>query len=166
MLAMTKFEIGKTILIILVLNIILPTADVATDLKFIEELFRGVAGCFQTEKIKSYFEADVEGKCRHVGVIYTGRHPELCSQYRNWSSEYENLLKCRRNGSDNYCSDPASNKNVCSASHPNMATAMLIPFCLNYIFCFIAFFRLGTDKKKTFIFPLLNLYPQFGIILS
>ena len=32
----------------------------------------------------------------------------------------------------------------------------------SYIFCFIAFFRQGTDKKKTFIFPLLNLYPQFG----
>ena len=43
-----------------------------------------------------------------------------------------------------------------------MATAMLAPFCLNYIFCFIAFFRLGKDKKKTFIFPLLNLYPQYG----
>ena len=43
-----------------------------------------------------------------------------------------------------------------------MAAAMLGPFCLNYIFCFIAFFRLGTKKRLTFIFPLLNLYPQFG----
>ena len=47
-----------------------------------------------------------------------------------------------------------------------MAAAMLGPFCLNYIFCFIAFFRLGTNKRLTFIFPLLNLYPQFGKSLS
>ena len=39
---------------------------------------------------------------------------------------------------------------------------MMAPFCLNYLFCFITFFRLGANKRLTFIFPLLNLYPQYG----
>ena len=40
--AMTKFEIWKTVLIILVLNIILPTADVFTDLRLIVKLYIGI----------------------------------------------------------------------------------------------------------------------------
>ena len=40
---------------------------------------------------------------------------------------------------------------------------MLIPFLLNYIVCFITFLRKEKNKKFTFIFALLNLYPQFGM---
>ena len=47
-------------------------------------------------------------------------------------------------------------------NHPQMATAMLAPFLLNYIVCFITFLRKEKNKKFTFIFALLNLYPQFG----
>ena len=47
-------------------------------------------------------------------------------------------------------------------SHPLMATAMLTPFLLNYIVCFITFLRKEMNKKFTFIFALLNIYPQFG----
>ena len=47
-------------------------------------------------------------------------------------------------------------------NHPKMATAMLIPFLLNYIVCFITFLGKEKNKKFTFIFALLNLYPQFG----
>merc|ERR1719219_3400124 len=42
-----------------------------------------------------------------------------------------------------------------------MATAMLIPFLLNYVFCWITFFRKEKNKKYTFIFALLTIYPQF-----
>merc|ERR1719510_2324590 len=42
-----------------------------------------------------------------------------------------------------------------------MATAMLIPFLLNYVFCWITFLRKEKNKKFTFIFALLNIYPQF-----
>ena len=50
--------------------------------------------------------------------------------------------------------------------HYYMATAMLIPFLLNYVVCFIAFLRKEKNKKFSFIFPLLNIYPQFGIKLK
>merc|ERR1711988_2005594 len=37
-----------------------------------------------------------------------------------------------------------------------------MPFLLNYIVCFYTFFRLTSSKKKYFfIFPLLDLYPQY-----
>lgn len=43
-----------------------------------------------------------------------------------------------------------------------MATVLLVPFLLNYIVSFYTFFRLTPNRKKyIFIFPLLNLYPQY-----
>ena len=47
-------------------------------------------------------------------------------------------------------------------SHTAMATAMLLPFLLNYVVCLYTSFRLGRTKKYALIFALLNLYPQFG----
>ena len=44
-----------------------------------------------------------------------------------------------------------------------MATALLTPFLLNYFVCFITFLRKEKNKKFTFIFALLNIYPQLGI---
>ena len=86
-----------SILILLVLNIALPTLDTWTDIKLVLKLFRGAE--------------DRRG---------------------NWYN------------------------------HPKMAIAMLIPFLLNYLVCFITFLRKEKNKKFTFIFPLLNIYPQFG----
>ena len=40
--------------------------------------------------------------------------------------------------------------------------AMVFFFLLNYIMCFVTWIRLEKDSKIfTFIYPLLNLYPQF-----
>ena len=46
--------------------------------------------------------------------------------------------------------------------HPVYASVLLVPFLLNYVACCYTFFREEKYKKYTFIFPLLNLYPQFG----
>ena len=44
-----------------------------------------------------------------------------------------------------------------------VATVLLMPCLLNYIVCFHTFFRLTTNKRMcSYIFPLLNLYPQYG----
>ena len=50
-------------------------------------------------------------------------------------------------------------------AHPYMATVMLIPFLLNYVVGLITFFRKekrNPSSSKTFIFAVLNIYPQFG----
>ena len=88
----------KTILVLLVLNIALPTLDTFTDINLVYKLYRG-----------------------------------------------------------------AEDDNGVWSNHPKMATAMLTPFLLNYIVCFITFVRKEKNKKYTFIFALLNIYPQFGM---
>ena len=47
-------------------------------------------------------------------------------------------------------------------SHPVYASLLLVAFLLNYVVCWYTFYREARYKKYTFIFPLLNLYPQFG----
>ena len=50
-------------------------------------------------------------------------------------------------------------------AHTKLATVMFLPFLLNYVWCFFSFFRREKNNFKkifTFIFPLLNLYPQYG----
>ena len=118
----------KTILILLVLNIALPTLDTVTDINLVIKLFRGAQYC----------------------------------DYDNYRSEYDNYKKCKKDPAS-YCSNEENNQNICRIpSHPKMATAMLTPFLLNYFVCFITFIRKEKNKKYTFIFALLNIYPQFG----
>ena len=63
----------------------------------------------------------------------------------------------------NYCSKKEKNQaDGKFSSHPKMAIAMLTPILLNYIVCFITFLRKEKNKKFTFIFALLNIYPEFG----
>ena len=110
----------KTILVLFVLNIALPTLDTFTDSILVYKLFRGAHFCIEY-------------------------HPE-CSK-----------------DPVSFCLNDENNQNVCGfSSHPKMATAMLTPFLLNYIVCFITFLRKEKNKKFTFIFALLNIYPQFG----
>ena len=121
-----------TILTIVVLNIVLPTADVFTDMNLAIRLYTPPPRC----------------------------------KYYNWNSGdtlrgiYEKCQEdpgtfCFKNENRNHC--------WLIEPHPKMATVLLIPFLLNYIVCFYTFFRLTTNRKRyTFIFPLLNLYPQYG----
>ena len=116
-----------TILVLLVLNIALPTLDTYTDINLVYKLYRGAQGC-------EY-------------------------EYVNERADYD---KCTEDPVG-YCSNDGNYQNVCRFStHPKMATAMLTPFLLNYIVCFVTFLRKEKNKKFTFIFALLNLYPQFG----
>ena len=119
----------KIILILLVLNIALPTLDTVTDINLVVKLYRG--------------------------AHYCGSDPDDPYHYEDMTKCYEDPVS--------YCSNDENNLNVCYwKSHPKMATAMLTPFLLNYIVCFITFLRKEKNKKFTFIFALLNIYPQFG----
>ena len=121
-----------TILTIMGLNIILPTADVYSDINLVVKLYKP---------------------------------PPVCRYYQYWEGErlrgiYEN---CREDPVT-FCSKD-ENREHCEIYDPHykMATVLLMPCLLNYIVCFYTFFRLTTNRKKyLFIFPLLNLYPQYG----
>ena len=103
---------------------------------------------------------DILSDINLVYLLYRGAY---ACQYRNsWHPERDDYEKCE-DDPDGYCSNDENNKSVCRlSSHPKMATAMLTPFLLNYIVCFITFLRKEKNKKFTFIFALLNLFPQFG----
>ena len=114
-----------TILVLLVLNIALPTLDTWTDINLVYKLYRGAHYC---DSISFH--------------------------------DYNETMKCR-NDPVSYCLKDENN--LCGFStNPKMATAMLTPFLLNYIFCFVSFLRKEKIKKFTFMFALLNIYPQFG----
>ena len=116
-----------SILIVVALNIILPTLDTFSDINLVYKLYRGAHECDQNYRNQSYY----------------------------W--------KCL-DDPEGFCSKDGNNRNVCGfSSHPRMATAMLIPFLLNYLVCFISFLRKEKKRKYTLIFALINLYPQFGM---
>ena len=119
----------KTILVVSVFNIILPTLDTITDLILLFKLFSGVYCWRQYSEEGGYYTY----KCGMVPA--------------------------------STCFDENINSTVFGCpfyNYPNMATAMLTPFLLNYFVCFITFIRKEKNKKYTFIFALLNIYPQFG----
>ena len=121
----------KTILVLLVLNIVLPTLDTFTDFNLVVKLYRGFP-------------------CFHVSYD----HPERV----DYEKCYDDPVA--------YCSNDENNQALCGFSfHPKAASVILIPFMVNYAFCLIAFFRREKNKKFTFIFALLNVYPQFGITI-
>ena len=95
-------------------------------------------------------------------VIKLYRGAQYC-EYRFYGHpERDDYNKCRVDPVS-YCSNEENNQSICRFStHPKMATAMLIPFLLNYVACIITFLRKEKNKKFTFIFALLNIYPQFG----
>ena len=104
------------ILTILLLNILVPTADIVTDLYLVYSLYSNALNPMPN-------------------ISTTPEH-----------------IRC----SADHCWLPYGPKD-------EMATVLLIPCLLNYIVCFYTFFRLTKDRKRyLFIFPLLNLYPQYG----
>merc|ERR1711988_632422 len=118
-----------TILSIVVLNILLPTADIYTDINLAVKLYTPSSGC----KYYSWRDGDrlerIYKECMEDPVTFCSHH---------------------------------INRKHCVLSHYKMATVLLMPFLLNYIVCFYTFFRLTINRKKyLFIFPLLNLYPQY-----
>jgi len=124
-----------TILTIVVLSIMLPSADVLTDINLAVKLYTPPRppGCV-------WYSSQGEGKRGRLRGIY-----EECREDPVYfCSHHENRQHCE-----------FYDNNI-------MATVLLTPFLLNYIVCFYTFFRLTTDGKKyLFLFPLLNLYPQY-----
>ena len=118
--APTKVDIGKTVLIILVLYIILPTGDVYTDLRLIMELYKGVPECNRGTKgfirdSDEYYrckEAGADKYCIDGEVINTEvcevnsdqgtdefRRSVLqyysCRNHTIWSSDYKDYQQCK-----------------------------------------------------------------------
>ena len=153
------------------LNILLPCADIYTDVYFIVRLNLGRPLHQSVITSLHWYEAE---------VLAT-----QCNDYRMSSREYkivhnpeEEFEECIRNRIAEItlrrCNDISFNTEdieECTRSitanslyherHPNWAALLLGPCLINYALCWFAWYN--TDKRKTFtwIAPLLSFYPQW-----
>ena len=220
-------KILPKVLPLLILSVILPTADVGTDLVLIIKLYRGVPGCVDQDR-EEYKKCDkigadqyctperissntVCGVSRHYYCIKEkGEQPEhqeeykkcqkeggpdqycnveivnnlthssvcgvksdfsvtfqYCRHYEIWSNDTRDYKKCYTQGVDKYCSDPDSNCNVCVTTlYTETASALLFFVLLNYVIGLVTCMRLEGRKWFPLLFALLNVYPQYGKLLT
>ena len=136
----------KLVLPIICINMILPTVDVLTDVILIVKL--GLIGAYGCYNQNSDYDPWGDNSCPGNGS------PEYCQCYNETAEVY-----CRKASMN----EEMNSTGVCQHQyHPQFASYLLVPFLLNYIVCFVSWTRYSENKSKTFIFPILNIYPQFG----
>ena len=123
-------------------GVILPFVDIVTDLRMIIRLYMGVPGCSRSNSNNSVYHAcvgapDLEKYCQdNLGACPTERHQifafMLLGKY--------NLMYTRT----------------------YVENVFPVPFLLNYIASFLAWYRLEKNKLLTVVFPIFNLYSVFG----
>ena len=211
----------KTLPIIL-LSVILPTADVGTDFVLIIKLYKGVIDCVWTDEIRrderEWWKCNDYGADEYCNLEKVSNHtvcgvseydcewipwndeeyvrceeevgpdqyctPErvsnnnsvcrlkkssdsqyFCRNYEIWSSDLEHYRWCEAKGANKYCSDPASNHNVCGVSiylsHPKTASSLLFFLLLNYVMGLVTCIRLEGRKWVPLITALFIFYPQY-----
>ena len=86
----------------------------------------------------------------------------FCRYYTIWSSDWKDNGQCEAQGVNKYCSDPASNHNVCNfPSQPYTASSLLFFFLLNYVVGLVTCIRLEGRKWVPIITALFIFYPQY-----
>ena len=79
-----------------------------------------------------------------------------------WSRDYKDWRACRESPTD-FCSQQNNETTICEfESHPKFGISLMIPYLFNYLISFLTWWRLEKKKKKTFVFPLINIYAQLG----
>ena len=150
-----------TIFSVFLLSILLPSVDVYTDLNLVYNLYVGTYSCNTTSEMKMQWK-------EYENCLTTHYTSDQCPHPRNSSEKFKDYDLCRQD-SFKYCTSNSSRtKGFCSKTtenHPRIASSLLSFFMINYIVCMLTFFRLVKDRKdriKLFIFPLLNVYPQYS----
>ena len=139
-------------------DIILPTLDIGTDAVLISKLYAINFACID-ENYDNCKEADnnCDGKdnpaCHFVNGNYSCRHTDA---YKICLDDPK--LFCMNSSSED------SGVSCKIGNNPKYASSLLFVFLLNYLMSWITWARLSevTMMKMTFIFPLLNCFPQFG----
>ena len=211
---------------LLLLSVILPTADVWTDLAFITRLYKGVGlwDCVERDRVeysKCQYEVGADqyctpekvainticgvsqysctrgtdfggwreyNKCKNEAGPDKYCNPEkvsnkntacvlknsfesqyFCRYHKIWSSEWKDARNCSVQGADKYCSDPASNQNLCRAAvglHPKTALSLLFFLLLNYVMGLTSCIRLEGRNWVPLLTALFNVYPQYCKLIN
>ena len=151
-----------TILPLFLFDIILTTVDIGTDAVLISKLYATNYACcdypYETcnNKIQDTLYDDY---CQNQNICQLENETYIC----NHTGTFEICSKDPKL----FCTSNSGYKNGVSCNcgfHPVYASALLFIFLLNYLVSWINWARLTEYSMRwnTFIFPLLNYFPQFG----
>ena len=135
---LTKLEKVKETLLISLLNVALPTADMLTDLISITKLYIGTethTRCDEWDEVEPFVDNSTTPVDPYT--VWTGGKRMCIEMFARSSPE-----------------------GLGFTSHPIWATSLLVPFLINYLVTWFIWW--SVDKKKTisWIAPLLSVYPQ------
>ena len=125
---LTTFQKIKETILITILNVLLPSVDIFTDLGSVIKLYIG-----------------------------TKIHPDCDkrSELEPYTSEEDGLIAAIEK-----CAANSSADRITYISQPDWATALLMPFLINYIITWIVWWSVDKRKAVSWIAPLLSVYPQ------
>ena len=121
---LTTFQKIKETIFVSILNVLLPSVDIFTDLGSVIKLYIG-----------SKIHPDCDKK----------------SELEPYTSEEDGLIAAIANSSADM---------ITYISQPDWATALLMPFLINYIITWIVWWSVDKRKAVSWIAPLLSVYPQ------
>ena len=136
---LTTFQKIKETILITILNVLLPSVDIFTDLGSVIKLYIGTRthlDCDELSELEPYSD-----------------DPWLSRRdFANWTIAKE---KCIAN---------SSAEGIYYISHPGWATALLVPFLVNYVTTWIVWWSVDKRKTVSWIAPLLSVYPQVRVV--
>ena len=95
-------------------------------------------------------------------VTISGIFTWECRDPYLWSRDYQDWEACR-DSPTSFCSQQTNETNICQfETHPKFGTSLMIPYLFNYLFSFLTWWRLEDKRKRTFLFPLVNMFAQLG----
>ena len=131
-----KWKRSSWIRLITILNVLLPTVDILTDLISITKLYTGI-------------ETHIDCDERSEVITYLGDFDDNSSlEIKTW---YEGRRMCLAN---------SSSEGLTFNIHPIWATSLLVPFLLNYLVTWFIWWSVDKGKTITWIAPLLCVFPQ------
>ena len=132
---LTTFQKIKETIFVAILNVLLPSVDIFTDLGSVIKLYIGTRNhpdCDELSELRAYSD-----------------NPWLSRwDFANWTIAKE---KCIANS-------PA--EGIYYISHPGWATALLVPFLVNYVTTWIVWWSVDKRKTISWVAPLFSFYPQ------
>ena len=135
----TKLQKVKETLLVTLINVTLPTADILTDLISITTFFIGTA---------THTDCDEKNELIPFVESYNRSNPVEPSSSILWT-------EVKRK-----CIDASSAEGLYYNRHPIWATSLLVPFLINYLVTWFIWWSVDKRKTVSWIAPMLSVYPQ------
>ena len=141
---LTTFQKIKETVLVTILNVMLPSVDIFTDLGSAIKLYMG---------IRTHSDCDESSELGPYGYDpwRLGPWPQP-TNYTWWAIVKE---KCIAN---------STAEGIYYISQPVWATGLLVPFLINYVTTWIVWWSVDKRKTVSWIAPLLSVYPQVRVV--